>query len=216
MEQKSGFLSKKRLLIILASVLIVIFLTYAALAIFPSLFENEEDTLDGYEPPRVNFNFFPADYDEDIFEDEDYLKLIENGIFEYDDGALISMIDLENADGYGKPVELVVNMLYAIVNGDADEYNSYFSDKYFEKKSPKDRFTMQKIYDGRITYFAREEVVEDGKQYTEYTFKLRYKIFENNGTFRDDIGSGSRLQHVTVSDRDGKLQIDALNFVKYK
>jgi hypothetical protein len=216
MKEKGVFISKKRLIAVLCIALASILLIYGAFAVLPGLFEDDPDDLGEFIPPRANFNFYTPDYDEDIFEDKDYLRLIENGIFEYDDGALISMIDKDNADGYGEPVELVVKMLYSIIEGDADEYNSYFSDKYFEKRSPKERFTMQKLYDGRITYFGNEAVEENGKQYTEYTFKLTYRIFKNNGTFRDDIGEGYRLQHVTVSDRGGKLQIDALNFVKYK
>lgn len=214
MDTKNKFISKRKLIAILVIVLAAIFLICGAFAVIPALFDDEVEPYS--EPPRANYNFYEPDYDENIFEDEEYLLLIKNGIFEYDDGAVISMVDKNNAYQHGPALELVVDMLYSVVNGNVKEYNSYFSDRYFETREPKDKFTMQKIYDGRITYFALEVKSEDGKEYTEYTYKLKYRILENNGTFRDDIGDGYGVQHVTVTNRDGELKIESINHVIYK
>ena len=216
MGEKNNLLSKKKLITVLGIALGVVVLLCVTLAILPLLSEEEAPDNSFDNNFKIDYNFYPADYNEDIFTDEEYLRLIEYGILEYDDGAMITEVNDENADGYGKPVELIVDMLYAAINGDADEYNSYFSKKYFKTNEAKDKFTMQKIYDGRITFFACEDISENGKQYTEYTFKLKYRIFKNNGTFRDDIGDGYRLQHVTISDREGEFKIDAINAVRYK
>lgn len=215
MSEKSNLFSNKRLICILAIAVAVMVILCAAIVILN--FALSEDELDeGFEDIKLNYNFYEADYEENIFEDEDYLKLIEYGILEYDDGAMISQITQDNADGYGAPAAVVVNMIYAAINGDAEEYNSYFSKEYFKLNSKKDKFTMQKIYDGRIQLFAIEDVTKNDSTYTEYTFKVKYRIFENNGTFRNDIGDGYRWQHITVSDREGAFKIDAVNVVRYK
>ena len=106
-------------------------------------------------------------------------------------------------------------MVYAIINGNASEYNSLFSKKYFENHEPKQSFTMQKIYNGKITYFSSESETIDGVTYKTYTYNLVYNIFENNGTFRKDIGDGARMQYIKVSEREGKMLIDDIQYVRY-
>lgn len=170
---------------------------------------------DGY--IEKNFNFYVPDYSENIFDDEEYLLRISDGILEYDDNASsITMVDLDNADDYGEQVAFIVKMVYSIINGDCDEYNSYFSQKYFEKNKTKDKFTMQKIYNGRITFFSSETVTVNGATYDEYTYTLKYQIYKNNGTFRKDIGDGVRVQYITLSNREGKLLIDSIAYPVYK
>ena len=124
--------------------------------------------------------------------------MISNGILEYDDNInSISAVNLDNMSEYGEQVSMLVKMFYSIVNGNSTEYNSYFSEKYFTQKQPKEDFTMQKLYNGRLTYVGSEDVKKDGKTYTEYTYTLKYMIYENNGTFRKDIGDSTyRIQYI--------------------
>ena len=204
---------KKRIIIAFAIILLVLMLMYGITLIIPffeqSIVPQESDFI-------ADFDFYPVDYDENIFEDPKYTSLIQDGILLYDNNSnLTTTVDKSNSNQFGSSVALMVDMVYAIVNGDAKEYNSYFSEKYFESNSPKSEFTMQKIYNGKITYCETENVNEDGNVYTRYTYKLIYNIYENNGTFRMDIGDGAREQYITVSDREGKLLIDSIQYIRY-
>lgn len=164
----------------------------------------------------IDYNWYKADYNENIFEDEDYMKLIEYGFISYTEGSVTMLIDRESAQNYGNDVAFMVEYLYSIIEGNTDNYNDKFSSEYYKRREPKESFTMQKIYD----VFLNKELVtkiEDKKgSYTQYTFVLSYRIFENNGTFRKDIGDGSRRQYITFTDREGKLLIDNIATEKLK
>lgn len=215
MGRNGNITGRKKLLIILFLVLGVILLMYGLTLMIPKLFDQSEP--ENTKEIIADFEFYPADYDEDIFKDEDYLSLIYEGIVEYDDDInSITVIDKDTATANGKPVKLMVDMIYSIINGNAQEYNSYFSELYYKTNKPKESFTMQKIYDARLTYFSTESITKDKITYTEYTYKLRYKIYENNGTFRKDIGDGYRTQYITISDREGSLKIDSIVNPIYK
>ena len=165
----------------------------------------------------ADFNFYPADYNENIFEDEEYAALIVNGIVEYDNGVnSIEGITKENAAEQGEPVGVLTDMLYSVINGNSEEYNSYFSEEYFKTHEPQGSFTMQKIYNARITFFSSETIQGDDSSYTKYIYKVNYYIYKNNGTFRKDIGEGYRTQYIVITDRDGKLLIDNILYNKVK
>ena len=118
-----------------------------------------------------SFNFYEADYDENIFEDPEYLSLIENGYISYCDMDNVTLgIDEEDAETYGKDVAFIVTYIQHMVNGEVNEYNDCYSDLYYEKEEPKENFTKQKIYDVLIKKLS-EESVSDGKEtYTTYIF----------------------------------------------
>ena len=124
-------------------------------------------------------------------------------------------VNKDNANEFGDGVVLMVDMVDAIINGDSKKYNSCFSKEYFNSHEPKESFTMQKIYNAKLTYFSSEEETVNGTSYTKNTYTLVYNIYENNGTFRSDIGEGARAQSITVSNREGKMLIDSIEYVKY-
>ncbi len=170
------------------------------------------------EAEAVKFNFYPADYEEDIFEDERYLALIDNGFIYYTDHAtnLTVGIERDNAETQGEEVKFMVEYIYSIINGDSEGYNNFFSEKYFSENERKDVFTMQKLYDVNITKELPTNVSDKNSSYTQYVFILEYRILENNGTFRDDFLDGKRKQYITVTDREGRLLIDSISVSKTK
>ena len=211
-ENKTSPNIKKRLIIVFIIIVGILLLMYLLTLIIPKIYQSfapkESEII-------ADFSFYPADYNENIFDDEEYVALIADGFIEYDNGVnSIVAIDKENAAEQGEPVQLITNMLYSIINGDSEEYNSYFSDRYFESHDPKGEFTMQKVYDARITFFSSEKVEDKTGAYTKYIYKLNYYIYENNGTFRKDIGDESRTQYVVICERDNKLQIDNIMYNK--
>lgn len=198
-------------LIVLITIGILIILIVASLLI-DSIEKNAN-------PDReINYNFYPADFNENIFDDTEYVELIAAEFLKFCDqtNGLTVGITRENAKEQGIEVEFLVEMIYDIINGDNQSYNDRFSDTYYKNNSPKDKFTMQKIYDVTITYVSSEDISDEQTgNYTKSVYSIEYKIFENNGTFRRDIGAGSKKQYFTISDASGKLLIDAVATVNY-
>lgn len=205
----SKYTAKKKLLILIAVIAVII-----ALLIISSLVIDKIEEKKNSDNEEINYSFYPADYNENIFEDEEYLALIEGEFMQYcDTRTNVTLgIDKSSAADHGEAVGFIVDMLYDAINGDADAYNTKFSDAYYENSSPKSDFTMQKIYDVTITYVSEEK----SEDYTKYFYYIEYKIYHNNGTFRRDIGDGSKKQLVTITDKYGTLLIDSVSTVKLR
>ncbi len=197
--------AKKKLLISIAVIICIIVILIICSVIIDIIEKNSSDF-------EIDYNFYPADYDEDIFTDEKYLQLTAEEFIKYHDSTtnITLGIDKESAKSQGEAVEFLVDMIYDIINGDHVSYNNKFSKQYYNNNSPKERFTMQKVYDVTITYIS----TEDTENYTKYTYCIEYKIHENNGTFRRDIGDGSKKQYITLSDASGELLIDTVSTVR--
>jgi hypothetical protein len=90
-----------------------------------------------------------------------------------------------------------------------------FSKEYFRSNPAKEAFTMQKIYDSQITKYSTEEIETTNGNYTKYIYIVEYRILKNNGTFRNDIGDGSRAQYITITNKSGEFLIDSIGYIRY-
>ena len=99
----------------------------------------------------------------------------------------------------------MVDMIYDIIEGDVDSYNSRFSAEYYSTNVPMEKFTKQKIYDVNITYAQAENTTGKGTMYC-----IEYKILKNNGTFRNDILEGSKKQYIILVKDAGEIKINSL------
>ena len=119
-------------------------------------------------------------------------------------------IDMEKREGLSREVLFMLEYVDDIIYGNTEGYNAKFSEEYYDSHEPITRFTMQKLYGVLITQKQTETLTDKktGINYTKYSFVLEYKIYENNGTFRRDIGKGSKKQYFTITDRSGNLLID--------
>ena len=173
----------------------------------------------GYEEEVIDYNFYPADFNENIYEDEDYLELMRGNYLSYCDSATNVTYGIKRGqtDHYGADVSYMVEHVYTIIEGNHEAYNAYFSDAYYDSgRKPKDAFTMQKLYNILINRMSVETVSEDIGNYTKYVYAVTYQIYENNGTFRRDIGDGAKTQYIVVTDRTGELLIDRISTVRGK
>ena len=206
---------KKVLIITLASLAAILLVMYLLTILLPLLLNSAEK--EGEEEGTADFNFYTPDFDQNIFEDPNYMALISDGVLKYDNGSnSIITVTPENAASSGDVVKLLTDLVYAAINGNNDLYNSFFSSEYMKNHEPKGEFTMQKIYGGTITNFSTESVQGNNGNYTKYIYKLNYRILENNGTFRADIGEDSKTQYIVITNREGKLLIDAISTSRYK
>ena len=201
---------KKKIIIVIISILALMALMFISIFVLSSIL----DKISGKDE-EYNFNFYEADYNENIFEDREYMSLIENGYISYCDMDNVTLgIDKDDAHKYGQDVEFIVAYIQYMINGDVDKYNGCYSDLYYEEEDPKEKFTMQKIYDVLIKKISEETVSDSSGSYTKYIFSLNYKILKNNGTLRNDFLGGSRTQYIYITNREGELKIDGVTVLK--
>ncbi len=159
--------------------------------------------------------FYEANWELDIMKEPGYLAM--NRTIYYCDAqyGMTIALDEKNRDEYGPAVEVLVEMIERIIAGDADGYNALLSANYFENHDPEPPFTMQQLYDIKLTK-VKESVMSEG--YTQYEFEVEYRIRENNGTFRTDIDDGeSRKQYFVLSNSTSKnVLIDQILGYRYK
>ena len=204
--QKDNNKQAKKTLIIIILIIVAVIAVLGAVALLIDLYEKEEEYV-------IDYDFYPIDFEEDIFEDEEYLSLIDGGFITYTDSMTNVSVGItkDNAYQYGEEVKFLVDMIYDIINGDHQAYNARFSNNYYNKNSPKEAFTMQKIYDVKITYVMAEITSKDGENNAQAVYHVDYRIYHNNGSFRRDIGDGSRTQRITLTkSENGTILIDKL------
>ena len=173
------------------------------------------------EATKQTGNFFiPAtpDYEYDIMQDEEYLQL-NRRIYHCDErSGLTEELTDKNIGGYGPAARVLREAINAIIAGDADAYNSLFSDNYYANNEPESPFTMQRLYDIKITKV--NETIKSGEKgkYTQYEYEVEYKIRLNDGTFRTDIGHDeSKKQYFILSDSvTGDVLIDQILPYNYR
>lgn len=160
--------------------------------------------------------FHEADYDFDILTDKGYLELDRNVYFENPVNGITSAIVDGNFDDVPtdqyKFVSLLCDFVKYAINGDSAALNALFSDEYIEADGKtKMEFTMQQLYNIKITYIQTLSEVVDGETYVSNDYWLEYMIRKNNGTFRNDMESDCvKKEYVRVTDRAGDIGIDVL------
>lgn len=207
MSEKRDGNAKKKLLIAFAIVLAVLVILICSSAIIDAIEKKRAGDVE------IDFDFYPADFEADIFKNQEYLELMNAEFLNFKDSGVTLGIDREQAAQYGDDVEFIVEMIYDIIYADVEGYNARFSDKYYEKHAPKEAFTMQMVYDIHIERLSTEKNSEgnEGDNYTKSIFSVEYKIYQNNGTFRRDIGDGSKIQYITITDKSGEWSIDLVS-----
>ena len=131
--------------------------------------------------------FWPVNDSEDIFQNSYYMGLDRRiHYYEPSTGAEYSLEEnqLASAEGY---LKFFYQYFQCVIRGDEQGYISFFSDAYLEANEDElpESFTMQMVYDIVIKpYETGEEEADDRDGYL-----VNYKIYRNNGTFRDDIVS---------------------------
>lgn len=180
--------------------------------------QNGEDTEETGKLPPSSIIFATPDYEYDIMQDEEYLQL-NRRIYHCDErSGLTEELTDKNIGGYGPAAGVLREAINAIIAGDADAYNSLFSDNYYANNEPESPFTMQRLYDIKITKV--NETIKSGEKgkYTQYEYEVEYKIRLNDGTFRTDIGHDeSKKQYFILSDSvTGDVLIDQILDYNYR
>ena len=208
---------KKRMIIVLVCLVAFMVIALPLISFLEQLEQNPTNQeVETHKSSTIIFH--EPDWDADIMRDPAYVSLDRTIYYCDSQYGMTVALDQKNYDDYGPAVLLLHRMIELIIAGDADEYNKLFSDHYYENHDPEDPFTMQQIYDIKITKVKEAEKSEGGITYTQYEYEVEYRIRNNNGTFRTDIGDGeSRKQYFVLSNSTTKdVLIDQILGYHYK
>lgn len=208
---------KRRILVIFACMLSFVVIAGPLISYMDSR-ENQPDRDVATRRP-TSISFCTPQYGYDIMQDQEYLAKNRYLFYEDMSSGVTIMLDEQSVSSYGSALVTLTEMIQCIIQGDHEGYNALFSKEYFAdpKHQPEDPFTMQRLYDIKLSRRSATQVrPEGGGAYMQYEFFVEYKIQKNDGTFRTDIGHDeSRRQLFVLTERgSGKALID--NIVEIK
>lgn len=192
----------KRTKIIIISVFAAMILIMILCFTIPMLIERSGlDGKQNSDTPKQYIFHDPYPEDFDIFQYDEYMKRGDRG-FIYCNNNLEEELTDETVKDKNQGVQVMYKLIDAIKRGDEKTYNSLLSNKIEKKKS----FTQQQVYAIFVTQINTLDV-----EANSFYFKVEYKIRENNGSFRTDIGSDmAKTQYFTVKQIDGNYLIDSI------
>lgn len=208
---------KRNMIIVLVCMVVFAVIAIPLINILDNLQNGSEPEETGKLPP-ASIIFATPDYEYDIMQDKEYLEL-NRRIYHFDErSGLTEELTDKNIAGYGPAAWVLRDAINAIIAGDADAYNALFSENYFAHNQPEAPFTMQRLYDIKITKVNESVQSGEAGKYTQYEYEVEYKIRLNDGTYRTDIGHDeSKKQYFILSDSiTGEVLIDQILDYKYK
>lgn len=171
--------------------------------------ETEQVIYDGNGVHRISL--YEPDWESDIFKNQDWLD--KNRYITYTENRMsLTLVDYDYAS-CGEPIVMFGEYVDALMHGDAEKVNSFYTDSYFETHERFEKITMQKLYNMEIEFVSKTETTIDGKYATKYVYKFTYMIMENDGTFRDDLVSDAmKPQFYTVIDDGESIKISDISY----
>lgn len=173
---------RKKLLIALSVTISVVVILVSVLLIVKALQEknNAFSLPDSY--------FYPT-HQGDIFEYEDYLQKRPDVIFFCEDPDGIGRTT-DNLEDFPLEALYLRDFLQIMMHADVDAYNNCFNEIYYKNHQKQVAFSQQMIYEAEIRY-ASEDKSSNGER--TVTYYLCYKLYENDGSLRRDVGSDAMV-----------------------
>lgn len=206
--------SKKTNAILTAVVTVVLIIASVCLLEYPSIVRffsdlNKSDYNSMYSDELNSYIFYPSDYDLDVTTVPEYMELDRNLYYSVN-GETIAIPDGE-LEKYGEAITFFGKYFKTVIAGDTPTYNTYFTKKYYETNKPYELFAPQMLYDINVKLLSRK-ASDDA---TVYAFDVWYKIYRNDGTFRNDIPSdASKRLYFELIAQDGNVLIDRITYYK--
>lgn len=165
--------------------------------------KEEEKKVIGMYGSTSSYIFYPIVEDIDFNDYPDYFGLDREIHFKFESETVT--VDEEIAEDYGPELKILVDYINDAIAGDYESLNSLFSENYYEKYDEYYSFTPQMLYDIELELLGE---TEDG-DISYFGFDVSYKIYRNNGTFRNDFGkNSSRKLYFRVKVENGVAVID--------
>lgn len=215
MDKESGISAKKRKLKKIAKIAAIAFISVIVVFVIlyvVSFFLKKSDV---GEPNTSGIYFYEADYNLNIFEDKKYMSSDRSVYyFEYGSGEPITS---ENINDLPEAAKFFEEYFRIVINGEYEKYPLLFTEKYKQYNKIPQPFTKQKVYDIQVELTDQQTVNEDGKEILANIYTVRYKIKDNNGTFRSDIGSNTNKPLIFVLYKSGdSFLINSISTIQYK
>lgn len=196
---------------------IIIIAILAAISYFllenPEIFERTEkqSPTSMYSDNLYSYAFYKADFDRDVTADEWYMQLDRS--VHYKNGSVTVLVTPEEADDYNEAVNFFITYFDTVIAGDTETYNSFFTDEYYKKYEPHERFSPQMIYNIEVEELTS---VSNDDGTSVWTYNVKYMIHKNDGTFRNDLDSDSTktLYFELVGDIRGNVKINNITYYK--
>ena len=196
--------TKKKILAAFAVMCVIGIVSGVLLYFEPWVMAEKEEPLGMYGSMK-QYNNYPIDYDIDVTSVDEYMDLDRNVYYSRNGEEYI----LEQSEELSVDQEFFIGYFDTVINGRYEEYNAMFTDKYYETTEPYVRFTPQMVYDIHIEKLS--ESYSGGK--TTYVYNVSYRIFQNNGTFRNDIGSdSSKTLYFELVEQNGAVKVDRVTY----
>lgn len=145
--------------------------------------------------------------DEDVTTDAAYMEL-DRRIYLRRGAETVPLENGEDAALQGEAIAFFVRYFDIVRKGDAEAYNSLFTDTYYNRTLPFAYFSPQKIYN--IVLQEADTGEDEGDSYVYY---VSYAIYDNDGTFRRDVASdASRVLIFTLVSEGDSLKIDSIGY----
>ena len=112
---------KKRIIVITVVSLILIIVLYFAVSGLSSLLDDQHEKPGSGSSDRIYF--YPADYEEDITTDLEYMGLIRDISLKYSNSDLTISLSPDDYDAHGEIVFFMTELINSIIEGDVKKYN---------------------------------------------------------------------------------------------
>ena len=182
---------RKKLLVALA-------ITIGVVAVLISLLLIVKACQDKENPFVLPENYFYPTYEGDIFEYADYLDKRPDVILYCDDPNGLGHTTEINDDPdktFEAEVLYLRDFLLLMMNADVDAYNACFNETYYKKHKKQESFSQQMIYQAEIRFASQTQENNGDRLSTYYLF---YKLYENDGSLRRDVGSDAVVPMLVV------------------
>ncbi|MBQ3866526.1 MAG: hypothetical protein II776_06460 [Clostridia bacterium] len=159
-------------------------------------------------------HYYPADYDADIMQNRVYLSYDRDLYFGSQAEERQYHYETDRASA-SPEAAFFLDYFKALMEGDEEGITRFFVPGYFSEKP---HFTMQMIHDMRVLFHSRSTDEIGGETREIYNFTVRYEIFQNNGTWRQGVGSNDARPQIyqLILDEDGAWKIARILDVVYE
>ena len=194
MKSKSA---RIKLLMITLSLCAVLIIVYFVRTLF---FVPAEDV-----PKSGEERYFPVDTSEDIFQNPIYRTLDRSVAFSSD--GIEQSFDIDtDIDSAVPECRFFLEYFRTLIYGEYEKITDFYVKDFFETPP---HFTAQMIHDIRVSHHSNQEMVLDGKTQTVFNFYVQYRIYRNNGTFRQGVFNDSAVPQIyqLILDENQNLRI---------
>ena len=208
-------ITPRTVIILLSAVLVV-----SAFFLIRWLYDNSDEDKGKYVPDewlQIDTNkrepeiyLYTPDWETDIHTLPAYQLLVQDIYYSKDGWNGIAVDKGSYVSVGGKGLKFMADYVETVINGDHEKLNSLFTEAYFKDNKKYEAFPQQKIFDVVITEYQYSSPEYDYGSINDLYYVISYRIYRNDGLFRDDIDDVTELPQLfkLLVYSDGSIKID--------